>query len=68
MLYTIMPIELTDYTYESAPLQLENMMHNGTLIEYYRDKEGNKIIHRLLSTHLSSYLNVQYQPGSVIKD
>lgn len=69
MIYSIIPNDVIySNTNNSESVGAKNMLYNGQMIEYTQNKNGEKIIQRVLSTDLNAYLDNTLQPGSRVNN
>lgn len=75
MLYTVVPLERIYVNHnagnitqkkEEEPEYREIMLKHGRIIA--RRNGENYVVHRIISTDMSDYLNADYYPGQIIKE
>jgi len=73
MLYTVVPLEriyvnhraVNQTPKEAEPEYKEIMLKHGRVVA--RREGENYVVHRIISTDMKDYLNMDYYPGQVIK-
>ncbi|NLM40087.1 MAG: hypothetical protein GX205_08510 [Firmicutes bacterium] len=67
MLYTVVPLEDVLDGIEEDPPQLVDVVLGGVLLQVEPLSNFSYRVERVISSDPQAYLNLQYQPGSIIR-